>query len=119
MFKYFEELMGQKGVKMKDVADATGISPSSLSDWKSGRYVPKADKLQRIADYFGVSIAYLMNGKESEGYYLNEETARIAQEVFDNPDLRILFDAAQDSKPTDIRMAADMLMRFKEGNKNG
>lgn len=54
-----------------------------------------------------------------DGYYLDEETAKVAQEVFDDPDLRVLFDAARGSRPEDIRMAADMLRRFKETNPDG
>lgn len=52
-------------------------------------------------------------------YYTDPETARIAQEVFDNPDLRMLFSAARDAKPEDIKLAADMLKRFKETNPDG
>jgi hypothetical protein len=33
--------------------------------------------------------------------------------------MRILFDAAKDSKPEDLRRAADLLMRFKETNPDG
>jgi hypothetical protein len=40
----------------------------------------------------------------------------VAQEVFDNPDLRILFDAARDAKPEDLRLAAEMLRKFKAAN---
>ena len=50
----------------------------------------------------------------STAYYLNHETAEIAQKVFDDPNYRILFDAAQDAKPEDLLMAAEMLRRFKE-----
>lgn len=52
-------------------------------------------------------------------YYTDPETAQLAQEVFDNPDLRILFSAARDAKPEDIKLAADMLRRFKETNPDG
>ena len=54
----------QSGKKAIDVARATGISPTTFSDWKSGKSAPKQDKIQKIADYFGVTIKYLMTGKE-------------------------------------------------------
>ena len=38
----------------------TGISQSTLTNWKNGNYVPKIDKLRKIADYLGVSLEYLM-----------------------------------------------------------
>ena len=47
---------------------------------------------------FGVSVEYIRTGEEKEGgekYYLNEETAEMAQKLFENKDLRVLFDASQ------------------------
>ena len=49
-------------MKDSDVAKATGITKSTFSDWKTGRSKPKQDKLQKIADFFGVTLDYLMNG---------------------------------------------------------
>ena len=52
-------------------------------------------------------------------YYIDPEAAEIAQRVFDDPDLRILFHAAQDVSPENIRLAAEMLRRMKETNPDG
>ena len=65
MYEIFEKLMKEKGVRAADVAKATGIAPQTLSAWKKGESNPKNDKLQKIADYFGVPIDYLVNGKET------------------------------------------------------
>ena len=75
-------------------------------------------RLKKIAEYLDVSIEYLMTGEEkpSEGYYISTETARMAQEIFLNPDLRALFEAARDSSPRDLKTVADLLKRFKETN---
>ncbi len=121
-YSKFKDLLDAKGVSSYTVSKATHISQSVLSDWKNGKSTPKLDKIQKIADYFGVSTSYFMEEGEnanSSGYYLDPETAKAAQEVFDDPNLRILFDAARDSRPEDIRMAADMLKRFKETNLDG
>ena len=40
----------------------TGVSTATLSSWKAGDYVPKIDKLQKIADYFGVPVTYFLAG---------------------------------------------------------
>ena len=96
MYEIYQRLLDEKGLKNADVARATGISNMTLSDWKRGKSTPKQDKLQKIADYFGVSIEYLMTGKEpaidssAQGYYIDEETARTAQEIYNND--KILFD---------------------------
>lgn len=62
MYEIFNSLLMKTNKKPSDVAKATGISPATLSDWKSGKSRPKQDKLKKIADYFGVTLEYLMTG---------------------------------------------------------
>ena len=52
----FCELLTERQLTVYRVAKDTGISASTFTDWKNGRSVPKADKMKRIADYFGVSF---------------------------------------------------------------
>lgn len=67
MYEIYCKLRDERNVKDSDVSKSTGITKSTFSDWKSGRSNPKNDKLQKIADYFGVTIDYLTTGKtESE-----------------------------------------------------
>lgn len=119
MYEMFEKLLKEGNLKIADVAKATGLSYSTFTDWKAGRYTPKAEKRQKIADFFGVPLEYLDTGEMPEQYYSNPETAKIAQEIFDDRNLRALFDAARDSKPEDLKMAAEMLRKFKATNPDG
>lgn len=64
MYEIFERLLKQHNVTPYKVAKATGISTSTLSEWKNGSYTPKADKLQKIADYFNVTVDYLLGNEE-------------------------------------------------------
>lgn len=66
MYEIYCRLREAKGVKDSDVVKATGITKSTFSDWKSGRSKPKNEKLQKIADYFGVTVDYLMTGETPE-----------------------------------------------------
>ncbi len=65
-YNIIENLLKIKHTTVYKLAKATGIAPSTFSDWKSGRYTPKADKLLLIAEFFGVSLDYLM-GCDSSG----------------------------------------------------
>lgn len=56
MYEVFERLMRERGISPSDVSRATGINKSTLSAWKNGSYLPKADKLYAIAQYFGVPM---------------------------------------------------------------
>ncbi len=62
MYDIYCRLRDDKKLKDSDVAKATRITKSTFSDWKTGRSKPKQDKLQKIADFFGVTLDYLMNG---------------------------------------------------------
>ena len=99
MYEVYCKLRDLRGVKDADVVRATGITKSTFSDWKSGRSEPKKEKLQKIADFFDVSLDYLMTGEEQNGYYLNEETAKLAQEMFEDEDMRSLFDMKRNMPP--------------------
>lgn len=116
MYEIFLKLLKAKGCSAYQVSKATGIAQSTLSDWKNGKSIPKADKIQKIADFFGVSAEYLMTGNEGEEgkkYYLNDETAEMAQKLFESRELRVLFDAAKDATPEDLKTTYDMLMALK------
>lgn len=116
MYEIFAKLMELKGCSAYQVSKATGIAQSTLSDWKKGKTAPKIDKMQKIADYFAVPVEYLMTGKEKEDgpkYYLNDETAAIAQDIFENKELRVLFDAARDAEPEDLSAVHNMLLALK------
>lgn len=56
MYEVFEKLCKSKNVTPYKVSKETGVSRSTLSDWKKGRSTPKTDKLQLIADYFNVPL---------------------------------------------------------------
>ncbi len=66
MYEIFSKLLQEHGVTPYKVSKETGVSQSTLSDWKRGVSTPKIDKLQKIANYFCVSVEYLQTGKESE-----------------------------------------------------
>ena len=66
MDEIYKKLLNEKGLKNSDISRETGISNMTLSDWKNGKTVPKQDKLMKIADYFEVTVDYLMTGKEKE-----------------------------------------------------
>lgn len=108
-----------------ELAKYMKVSSPTVSDWVNGKKMPRADKLQSISNWLSIDLSDLLMNKgdnspeQDSPYYLNPKTAQIAQQVFDDPNLRILFDAARDVKPENIRLAAEMLKRFKETNPNG
>lgn len=66
MYENFSKLLEKNHLKAADVCRGTGLPSSFFSEWKKGKSKPKVDKLQKIADYFDVSLEYLMTGKEKK-----------------------------------------------------
>lgn len=119
MYSNYERIINAKGLTNYKVSKDTGIAQSVLSNWKNKGTTPRPEKLQILADYLGVSVDYLLGVQTDEHYYVDNETARIAQEIFDDPDKRALFDATADCPPEYLRIASDMLRRLKETNPDG
>ena len=117
MYEVYCKLRDLRGVKDADVVRATGITKSTFSDWKSGRSEPKKEKLQKIADFFDVSLDYLMTGEEQNGYYLNEETAKLAQEMFEDEDMRSLFDMKRNMPPERFKAHIEFMKNLYEQEK--
>ena len=63
MYKKFEDLLEKTHKTIYRVSVDTGISTTTLYDWRDGRSQPKLDKLKILADYFGVSIEYFISGE--------------------------------------------------------
>ena len=103
----------ERKIPISKIERDLGYANGYIGQLKKGVF--PADRLQDIAEYLGVSSEYLLNGdeKESDKYYLNDETAKMAQELFENRDLRVLFDAACDASPEDLKTTYDMLMALK------
>lgn len=60
MYEKFELLLAERKLKVSDISRMTGVTPSTFSDWKSGRSKPKYEKLKKIAAFFGVSVEYFL-----------------------------------------------------------
>ena len=116
--KNLTRLIEKSGKEQKQIAFDIGEKPTTFNSWVKGKAIPAVTILHKVAEYFGVRLEDIVNERE-EQYYINPETAKIAQKIYEDSHYRILFDAAENSRPEDLLMAADMLNRFKETNPNG
>ena len=121
------EIMKEKELTAYRVSKDTGISQASLADWRKGRSKPKIDKLQKLSEYFGVSISYL-TGESNEiddtqqmqapnGFYVDKETAEYAEMLRTRPGARRLFSAAKDISTDDLQKAIEYIEFLKSKNK--
>lgn len=121
----FKRLRNSCGLTQAEMAEKIGISRSTIGMYETGAREPDFETLEKIADFFNVDIDYLLGRTdkttilpETVGqYYLNEETREIAQEVFENPELRSLFHVARDIPPERLKAHIEFMKNLKDQEK--
>ena len=102
-----------------------GVSQQTIGSWETGRTSPDIEMIKKIAQYFNVTTDYLLGNdlipgllgdpeKLGNGYYHDPEVAAIANEMKDNPDMRILFDATKGMTKEDLKFVVEMVNRIKK-----
>lgn len=92
-----------KGVNAIEICRALKIAPATFSDWTHGRTYPRIDRIEMMANYFGVTKADLV-----EEPILNMNLNSTAQELLRN---------YQDASPEIQKAAFNMLKDSAEGNR--
>lgn len=121
MAKNIQYYMDKYQKTRQDMCEALGVKYTTFTDWVKGNSYPRIDKIELMANYFGISKSDLVEEKSPDAdnapYYLNDETREIAQEVFENPELRSLFHVARDIPPERLRAHIDFMKSLKEQEK--
>lgn len=109
MYERFMQLLQEKDITAYRVSKDTGVTQTTLSDWKTGRATPKTITLQKIADYFEVSLDWLVG---------NSDTRQNSNELND-----VYFSFAKQAQddgilPEDIKLAIEMIQKLKNKNLN-
>ena len=118
----FKRLRTSSRLTQAEMAEKLGISRSTIGMYETGAREPDFETLEKIADFFNVDTDYLLGRTEKTSilpetighYYLNNETREIAQEVFENPELRSLFHVARDIPPERLKAHIDFMKSLKE-----
>lgn len=114
--KRLRHYLNENNMTQVELANKLGVGTTSIYNWVSGLKTPRMDKVDAMCKIFNIRREDLLTdgSLNDTTYYTNPETAKVAQEIFDNSDLRILFDAAKDSTPEQLKLAAEMLRQFKK-----
>lgn len=99
-----------------DIINDLGFNKSAVSTWCNGTRLPRMDKVELLAQYFGINRSDLIEDKNEqvdEHYYLNDEARELAQFMFENPEYKVLFDASRKVKKEDIAFVKEMIDRVR------
>ena len=68
------DLRKKSGLSQKEFADLFNVHQTAVSQWETGKTTPDKETLIKIANYFGVSIDYLLgNTEQKEKPLVNED----------------------------------------------
>jgi len=109
-----KELRAARGYSQSELAEKLHVSKSTISMIEAGARKPSLEVLEMIADFFNVTIDYLGGTEDKSQYYLDPEVAELAQQLYERPEMRILFDASRKATTEDVQMAADLLDRLSK-----
>lgn len=114
MAKNIKRLMELRGKDRNDVCKDLGFKYTTFTDWINAKTYPRIDKIEMMANYFGVSKADLVEEPvEAEPYYINNDARELAQFLFENPEYKVLFDASRKVKKEDIAFVKQMIDRMR------
>ena len=104
------------GKTRKELSADLGVPYSTIVDWCAGNKYPRIDKIEMMANYFGIQKSDLIEDKPFKalpGYYNDERTAQIAERIYQDRYMGMVFDALDNSSPEEIKDFYDMLMLMK------
>ena len=104
----------KKGVMQKDVAKAIKIANSSVTDWVKGRSYPRMDKLQMLAEYFGVEILDLIEPRKTEKI-MCQQVHEVTQDLLENPESLNLYLTIKKLSPENRAIVQSLLNNLTGG----
>jgi DNA-binding protein len=114
--KNLSNLLARNKKTQADLVADLRLNKSTVSTWVNGTKMPRMNKIEQLANYFGVEKSDLIEDKSdtNEQYYNDSSVSEYAQAIKDNPDLRILFDASKDMSKDDIDFVVDLIDKLKK-----
>ena len=108
-----KELCDKNGIAVTALETKLGFGRGSIGKMRAAKSV-SAERVKKIADYFGVSTEYILTGETPTGYYYDEDAMQIAQEIYQNEDLHMLFDLTKDASPDEIKDFAQVILLMQK-----
>lgn len=104
-------LCEERGITVYKLEKALGLANGSVKHWDTS--MPSGDKILALSRYFNVKPEYFLIEENEPEYYIDPKVSEMMQEIKDNPNFRLLFDASKKLKEDDIKFILEMIERMK------
>lgn len=116
--EYVRKVCKDRKIPISTLEKECGFANGYLNPKKQSK-IPY-DRAIKIAEYLNLDVNYLMTGETKitdTGYYLNAETAKLAQEMYEDEDMRSLFDMKRNMPPERFKAHMEFMKNLYEQEK--
>jgi len=120
-----KQLRLDKGLYQKDIAAYLGVDRTTYVKYENGSSEPDNKTLSRIADYFGVTVDYLLGREETKKPLVtpavttdDEELIDILEELRSRPEMRMLFSLSKNATKQDVEDAVRIIEALRKGRQD-
>ncbi len=135
LYKVIGEMLREarirSGLTLEQAGEKIGVIAKTIQRYETGQRKISIDKLMELTSLFGLDYTSFMSeakmrlsedsdfedystGHSTDGYYLDDEVAEIAQEVYHRPELRMLFSASKNVSADDLKAVIALVDRMKK-----
>lgn len=100
-----------RGLSQIDLAKLVGVSRSTVTMWETDQRRPGYETLDVIADVFNAPLSALL--KDEKQQQEDEEIYELREVMRRNPNMRVLFSAAKNATPKQLKQAIEILKLLK------
>lgn len=107
MLEKIKKLCAVNGMSVSQLEQTLGLSNKAIYRWDTSK--PSIDRVKAVADYFGVTVDYLLSDEKQ----LDEKEELLERAFADNPDMRILFKVLEKCSPAEIKTAIRLIQALR------
>lgn len=120
-----KELRAEKEITGEELGKKFNVSKTAVSYWESGRNFPGEETIRKLADFFQVSVDYLLGNSDIRNPYENHQ--RISESIKDDKellefwevlkereDLQLLFKQTKQMTEKDIRQIIKIIKAIED-----
>ncbi len=119
-FDNYCKLCKDKGLSPTGAGVEMGLSRGTVSAWRNKERLPQASQLQKIAEYFDVTVDYLLvntkTGEREQAPEIAQQTVELEEylnELKNREDMRILFSLAKNATKEEVMQAVKIIEALK------